>query len=70
MGRRQASRPTIARRIRLEAWGRDAVLIAVTGWGQADDKQNAMSAGFDEHLTKPVDPNTLKEVLSRLLGNF
>jgi PAS domain S-box-containing protein len=57
----------VARRIRLEAWGRHAVLIAVTGWGQDDDKQKAMSAGFDEHFTKPVDPETLERALSRLL---
>ena len=57
----------VARRLRLEAWGRHVVLTAVTGWGQAEDKQNAMSAGFDEHLTKPVDPKTLEEVLNRRL---
>jgi CheY-like chemotaxis protein len=57
----------VARRMRLEAWGRNAVLIALTGWGQEQDKQAAKAAGFDEHLTKPVDPDTIEGVLEQLL---
>jgi PAS domain S-box-containing protein len=57
----------VARRMRLEAWGRKAVLVALTGWGQEQDKQAAIAAGFDEHLTKPVDPDTIESVLERLL---
>ncbi len=57
-----------ARLMRLEAWGRNAVLIAVTGWGQDEDKQAARASGFDEHLTKPVDPDTLERVLAGLLS--
>ena len=38
----------VARRMRLEAWGRNAVLIALTGWGQEQDKQAAKAAGFDD----------------------
>jgi PAS domain S-box-containing protein len=53
----------VARRMRLEAWGKNAVLIALTGWGQEQDKQAAMAAGFDEHLTKPVDPVDVERVL-------
>jgi len=60
----------VARRMRLEAWGRHAVLIALTGWGQDQDKQAARAAGFDEHLTKPVDPDQVEGTLVRLLpGN-
>jgi CheY-like chemotaxis protein len=59
----------VARRIRLEAWGRHAVLIAITGWGQQDDKQKAKAAGFDEHLTKPIDPSDLENRLARLLAS-
>jgi CheY-like chemotaxis protein len=58
----------VARRIRREAWGRHAVLIALTGWGQEDDKQKALSAGFDEHFTKPMDPEVLERTLARLFG--
>ena len=57
----------VARRIRLEAWGKHAVLIALTGWGQDQDKQAAMAAGFDEHMTKPVDPEDVERVLASRL---
>ncbi len=57
----------VARRIRLEAWGRHAVLIALTGWGQEQDKQAAKAAGFDEHLTKPVDPALVEQKLNEML---
>jgi PAS domain S-box-containing protein len=59
----------VARRMRLEAWGRHAVLIALTGWGQEADKQAARAAGFDDHLTKPVDPDNVEAVLTRLLND-
>ncbi|HEX2544330.1 MAG TPA: ATP-binding protein [Ramlibacter sp.] len=45
----------VARRIRAEPWGADMVLIALTGWGQEQDQQQAREAGFDHHCTKPVD---------------
>jgi CheY-like chemotaxis protein len=57
----------VARRMRLEAWGRNAVLIALTGWGQDQDKQAAIAAGFNAHLTKPVDPDAVEGVLDKLL---
>ena len=56
-----------ARRIRREAWGRNVFLLAVTGWGQADDKENARAAGFDRHLTKPVDPDLVEQLLTEFL---
>ena len=59
----------LARRMRLEAWGRHAVLIALTGWGQEQDKQAARAAGFDAHLTKPVDPETIEHTLANLLAD-
>ena len=43
------------------------MLIALTGWGQEQDKQAAKAAGFDEHLTKPVDPDDVERVLDDLL---
>ena len=58
----------VARRMRLEAWGRNAVLIALTGWGQEQDKQAAIAAGFDVHMTKPVDPDNVEQVLARMLS--
>lgn len=57
----------VARQIRQEAWGRGALLIAVTGWGQEDDKEKTRAAGFDYHFTKPVDPSVLEGVLRTFL---
>ncbi|HLE84701.1 MAG TPA: ATP-binding protein [Thermoanaerobaculia bacterium] len=54
----------VAARIRGEEWGREATLIAVTGWGQEEDKERARAAGFDHHLVKPVDPTALIKLLS------
>ena len=53
----------VARRIRAEAWGRGAVLVALTGWGQEVDRRRSREAGFDMHLVKPVDPATLCDML-------
>jgi len=58
----------VARRMRLEAWGRHAAIVALTGWGQEQDKQAARAAGFDAHLTKPVDPAAVERVLADLLA--
>ena len=49
----------VAERIRLEPWGEQITLIALTGWGQETDKRRAQAAGFDHHCTKPVDPDAL-----------
>jgi len=43
------------RRIRSEPWGKDMLLVAVTGWGQEEDRRRTAEAGFDAHFTKPVD---------------
>ena len=56
----------VARRLRQEPWGRSATLIALTGWGQEDDRRRSDEAGFDHHLVKPVDPARLLELLSRV----
>jgi PAS domain S-box-containing protein len=52
-----------ARRIRAQAWGKDMVLVALTGWGQAEDQRLSKEAGFDHHLVKPVDPAVLQMLL-------
>ncbi|HTB65544.1 MAG TPA: response regulator [Steroidobacteraceae bacterium] len=56
----------VARRIRGEPWGRDMVLVALTGWGQDSDRRRSHEAGFNSHLTKPVDPSVLDELLERV----
>jgi CheY-like chemotaxis protein len=53
----------VARRIRAESWGRDIRLIALTGWGQAEDVERAHAAGFDHHVTKPVDLDALNRLV-------
>ncbi|AEG92551.1 PAS domain S-box protein [Ramlibacter tataouinensis] len=54
-----------ARRIRKLEGVRQPMLIALTGWGQPQDKELAAQAGFDHHWTKPVDPARLQELASR-----
>jgi PAS domain S-box-containing protein len=52
----------VARRIRAE--DTDVTLFALSGWGQREDKQRARNAGFDEHLTKPVDPSLISALIA------
>ena len=60
----------VARHIRQQAWGRAALLLAVTGWGQDDDKEKARAAGFDYHFTKPVNPQQVEEALAAFAGGY
>ena len=53
----------VARRVR-EARGREVLLVAITGWGQAEDRRRAFEAGFDHHLTKPVKFDALMKLLA------
>ena len=53
-----------ARQIRTQPAGTDMVLIALTGWGQEEDRLRSKEAGFDHHLTKPVDFESLQDLLS------
>jgi PAS domain S-box-containing protein len=55
-----------ARAIRRRSWGKQIVLVAVTGWGTEEDKLRAKDAGFDHHLTKPADPSALDAILARM----
>lgn len=54
----------VCERIRAQPWGKNMVLIALTGWGQEDDRRRAEDAGFDHHLVKPVNPTTIAALLS------
>jgi len=56
----------LARQIRAAPWGRDVILIAVTGWGQEDDRRRAFEAGCDHHLTKPIEAETVESLLQSL----
>jgi PAS domain S-box-containing protein len=54
---------SVARALRQRSWAKRTRLIALTGWGQDKDKSRAREAGFDQHLTKPVDPDELRALL-------
>ena len=54
----------VCRQIRSTSWGRDVVLIAVTGWDQDENRHRIVQAGFDAHLVKPVDPNAVITLLT------
>ncbi len=56
----------VARRIRAESWGKTMMLVALTGWGQAEDRRRTHDSGFDSHLVKPLDLEALSELLARL----
>jgi CheY-like chemotaxis protein len=56
----------VARAIRTQSFGRAMLLVALTGYGQEDDRRRTHDAGFDHHLTKPADI----KVLSRLIEEF
>jgi PAS domain S-box-containing protein len=58
----------VARRIRASARGNEVFIIAASGWGQEADKRLALDAGFDSHLTKPVDFDKLQELLVERFG--
>jgi PAS domain S-box-containing protein len=55
-----------ARKIRQQPWGKDVVLIALTGWGQQRDRHRTKEAGFDAHLTKPIKYEAILELLEKL----
>ena len=53
-----------ARQIREQPWGKDMVLVALTGWGQEEARQKSRDAGFNGHLTKPVDFLSLEKLIA------
>jgi CheY-like chemotaxis protein len=59
----------VARRLRAQ-FGRNVMLIALTGWGQDEDKRRSQDAGFDRHLTKPPDPDVLDRLIAEAAKGF
>jgi CheY-like chemotaxis protein/anti-sigma regulatory factor (Ser/Thr protein kinase) len=59
----------LARRTRQQPEGRQVTLIALTGWGQEEDRRRSREAGIDYHLVKPVDPAALQAMLAALGNN-
>ncbi|MBI1918365.1 MAG: response regulator, partial [Planctomycetes bacterium] len=56
----------LARQLRERLGPNGMVLIALTGWGQEEDRRRSRAAGFDYHLVKPVEPEALHALLARL----
>jgi PAS domain S-box-containing protein len=56
----------VARRLRASGGAEGAVIVALTGYGQPQDRARSREAGFDQHLTKPIDPDTLRAMLQQL----
>lgn len=54
------------RHIRAQPWGDTVFLVAMTGWGQDEDRRRSQAAGFDLHLVKPVDPSMLEQLLASM----
>jgi CheY-like chemotaxis protein len=52
--------------IRTQQWGKGPVMIALTCWGQEEDRRRSQDAGFDAHLIKPVDDDVLLRMLASL----
>ena len=59
----------VCRRVREKPWGRDIVIIALTGWGQEEDRRKSEEAGFNGHLVKPVDYDNLLSLLAELTND-
>jgi CheY-like chemotaxis protein len=55
-----------ARRIREQSWGSSVLLVALTGWGQEQDRRQATEAGFDCHLVKPADPQKIGALIEQI----
>ena len=58
----------VCRRVRSTDWGRSALLIASSGWGQPEMRRQSADAGFDHHLVKPVDCDALDALLASHAG--
>lgn len=56
----------VCRALRQQPWGRSALIIAMTGWGQEEDRRNSRDAGFDHHLVKPAKPQLVDSLLQDL----
>lgn len=59
----------VARRVRAAPWGKRMVLVAATGWGQEQDVRQSLAAGFDAHLTKPIDADQLQRLIRDQLAS-
>jgi CheY-like chemotaxis protein len=54
----------VARQIRRQPWGKVMIMVALTGWGNEEDRRRAIEAGFDHHITKPAELAALSAILT------
>jgi PAS domain S-box-containing protein len=59
----------VASKIRQQPWAKKVILVALTGWGQQQDRRRTKEAGFDVHLTKPVNYQAISKLLNDLTGD-
>lgn len=59
----------LARRVRRHPQLVDMYLVAITGWGQAEDRERAVAAGFDSHITKPAEPDAVRRLVAGVKRN-
>jgi PAS domain S-box-containing protein len=64
IGLPQMSGYQLAQRLRQQPWAKQVVLVALTGWGQEEHRRRSADAGFDYHLTKPVDFEMLQRIIA------
>jgi CheY-like chemotaxis protein len=55
----------VARCLRQQPWGADVLIVALTGWGQEEDRRRTREAGFDAHLIKPIKHDEITSLLQR-----
>ena len=55
----------VASTVRAADWGKDILLVAITGYSQVEDKRKAVASGFDHHLAKPVEQEALRELIAK-----
>jgi DNA-binding response OmpR family regulator len=56
----------VARQLRRQSWSQSMYIVALTGWGQQEDRRKSKEAGFDEHFTKPLDPMVLVQRVNEI----
>jgi CheY-like chemotaxis protein len=56
----------VAQKIREQPWSKGTMLVALTGWGQEEDRRRSREAGFDYHMIKPVELDALMKLLTSL----
>ena len=60
----------LARILRKQAGGRPLHIVAITGYGKPEDKERALEAGIDSHITKPADPSVVIKLLQNVASRF